>query len=135
MVLTDVNRRFQNKLTLKSLNFNFVVKEKSRMLSRIKPLYDSFDYVESKKEEENYSNILLPSSLVIFELDIFLFLFSFYALFYISLRKAKANCFCNDERNINKALIYFIGILYICDFCISFFRAFYYFQLQLVKKI
>ena len=134
LVLTDVNLQFQNKLSSKSLNSNFVVKEKSRMLSKMKPLYDSYDDDESDKEEENYSNILLPSSPIIFALDIFLFLSTFYILFYIPLRMARANCFCSDESKTNKALLYFIDILYICDFCISFFRAYYNFQLKLVKK-
>ena len=73
LVLSDVNRQFQNKLSSKSLNSNFVAKEASRVLNRIKPLYDSFDDDESGKDEENYSNIFLPSSPIIFLLDIFLF--------------------------------------------------------------
>jgi len=134
LVLTDVNRQFQNKLSSKSVNSNFVIKEKSRILNRMKPLYDSFDDDESDKEEENYSNVLLPSSPIIFALDIFLFLSSLYTLFYIPLRMAKANCFCSDEHKINKSFLYFVDILYICDFCISFFRAYYNFQLKLVKN-
>ena len=134
LVLSDTNPQFQNKISSKSLNSNFIVKEKIRMLSRIKPLYDSFDDDEYDIEEENYSNVLLPSSPVIFALDIFLFLSSFYTLFYIPLRMAKANCFCSDESKINKALLYFIEILYISDLCISFFRAYYNFQFKLVKK-
>ena len=134
LILSDVNHQFQNKISSKSLNSNFVIKEKSRILSRVKPLYDSLDDDESDQEEENYSNILLPSSPVIFALDIFLFLSSFYTLFYIPLRMAKADCFCSEENKINKALLYFIDILYICDFCISFFRAYFDFQFKLVKK-
>ena len=134
LVLSDINHQFQNKISSKSLNSNFVLKEKSRMLIRIKPLYDSYDDDESGKEEENYSNILLPSSPVIFLLDIFLFLSSFYTLFYIPLRMAKANCFCSDENKINKALLYFIDVLYIFDFCISFFRAYFNFKFKLIKK-
>jgi len=134
LVLSDVNRQFQNKLSSKSLNSNFIAKETSRVLNRIKPLYDSFDDDESGKEEENYSNIFLPSSPIIFLLDIFLFLSSYYTLFYIPLRMAKANCFCSDESISNKGLLYFIDILYISDFCISFFRAYFNYQFKLVKN-
>ena len=134
LVLTDANHQFQNKLSSKSVNSNFVIKEKSRMLNRIKPLYDSFDDDESDKEDEDYSNVLLPYSPIIFILDIFLFLSSLYTLFYIPLRMAKAECFCIDEHTLNKALLYFVDILYICDFCISFFRAYYNFQFKLIKN-
>ena len=134
LVLTDVNRQFQNKLSSKSINSNFIMQEKSRMLNRVKPIYDSFDDDESDKGDDDYSNILLPYSPIIFILDISLFITSFYILFYIPLRMAKADCFCSDELKINKALLYFVDILYICDFCISFFRAYYNFQFKLVKK-
>ena len=132
--LNNSNQKFQNKGSSKSINLNIVIKEKSRILSRIKQLYDSFDDDESDKEDENNSNLLLPSSPIIFFLDIFLFISSFYSLFYIPLRMAKADCFCSDEHRVNKILLYFIDILYIFDFCISFFRAYYNYQLKLVKR-
>jgi len=47
---------------------------------------------------------------------------------------AKADCFCSDENKTNKILLYFIDILYIFDFCISFFRAYYNFELKLIKN-
>jgi len=134
LTLTDVNRQFQNKLSSKSVKSKFVIKEKTRILSRIKPLYDSCDDDESNKEDEDNSNVLLPSSPIIFVLDAFLSISSFYILFYIPIRMAKADCFCTEEHIINKALLYFIDIFYICDFCISFFRAYYNFQFKLVKN-
>ena len=120
LALSDINRQFQNKLSSKSINSIFVIKEKVRILSRVKPLYDSFDDDESDKEDEDNSNVLLPSSPIIFALDAFLFISSFYIIFYIPLRMVKADCFCTDEHKIHKALLYFVDILYICDFCISF---------------
>ena len=134
LALVDVNRKFQNKLSSKSVNSNIVIKDKVRTLSRIKPLYDSNDDDESDKGDEDNSSILLPSSPIIFFFDILLFIFSFYILFYIPLRMAKADCFCTGEHKINKDLLYFIDILYICDFCISFFRAYYDFQFKLIKN-
>jgi len=134
LLLSKANQKFQNKVSSKSLYSNFGKIEKSRILSRIKPLYDSFDDDESDKENEDNLNILLPSSPIIFFLDIFLFISSFYALFNIPLLMAKEDCFCNEGNKINKILLYFIDILYIFDFCISFFRSYYNFELKLIKK-
>ena len=134
LVLADTNHKFKNKISSKTIYSNFIIKEKSRILNRIKPLYDSFDDDESDKENEDNSNILLPSSPIIFFLDISIFISSFYTLFYIPLLMAKADCFCSDENKTNKILLYFIDILYIFDFCISFFRAYYNFELKLIKN-
>ena len=134
LTLKDANQKFQNKASSKSINMNFILKEKSRILRRIKPVYDSFDDDESDKEDEINSSILLPSSPIIFLLDIFLFVSSFYSSFYIPLKMAKEDCFCSDEHRVNKILLYFIDILYIIDFCISFFRAYYNYELKLVKR-
>ena len=136
---TEVNRnslnlRFSKKVSAQSINLNFMAKEKARNISRIKPLYDSFDDDESDKDDEYSSNALLPSSPIIFFLDIFVFFSSLYTLFYIPLRMAKADCFCTDENKFNKILLYFIDILYIYDFCISFFRGYYNYKLKLIKN-
>jgi len=134
LLLIEAKNKFQNKVSSKSIYSNFIIKEKSRALSRIKPLYDSFDDDESDKENEENSSVLLPSSPIIFFLDIFLFISIFYILFNIPLLMAKADCFCSEESKSNKLLLYFIDILYIVDFCISFFRAYYNFELKLIKK-
>ena len=134
ILLSDARQKFLNKVSSKSVYSTFVIKEKSRNLSRIKPLYDSCDDDESDKENEDNSNVLLPYSPIIFFLDIFLFISCFYTLFNIPLLMAKADCFCFDEKITNKILLYFIDILYIFDFCISFFRAYYNFNIKLIKK-
>ena len=134
LLLSDARQKFQNKISSKSIYSTLAIKEKSRILSRIKPLYDSFDDDESDKENEDNSHVLLPYSPIIFFLDIFLFISCFYTLFNIPLLMAKADCFCIDENIANKILLYFIDILYIFDFCISFFRAYYNFKLKLIKK-
>ena len=137
--LTELNRnslnlRFSKKVSTQSINLNFLIKEKARNISRIKPLYDSFDDDESDKDDEYSSNALLPSSPIIFFLDIFIFMSSLYTLFYIPLRMAQADCFCTDESKFNKIILYFIDVLYIYDFCISFFRGYYNYQLKLIKN-
>ena len=130
----SLNLRFLKRVSTQSINLNVLAKEKARNLSRIKPLYDSFDDDESDKDEEYDSNALLPSSPIIFFLDIFIFMSSLYTLLYIPLRMARADCFCTDENKFNKILLYFIDVLYIYDFCISFFRGYYDFQLKLIKN-
>jgi len=130
----SMNLRFSKKSSAQSINLNFLVKEKARNISRVKPLYDSFDDDESDKDDEYSTNALLPSSPIIFFLDIFIFMSSLYTLFYIPLRMARANCFCTDEKRFNKIVLYFIDVLYIYDFCISFFRGYYNYQLKLIKN-
>ena len=124
------------KKSSQSLNVNNELrkKEKYRYLSRIKPLYDSFDDDESEKDEDNEGNCIYPSSLIVFIMDFFLFICSIYSLFYIPLRMAKSDCFCEKESIINVLLLYFIDILYIGDFCIGFFKAYYNFQFKIIKN-
>ena len=128
---TDISKS-KNKKT-KISNYSVILKEKSRNLFRTNPLYDSFDDEESDKDEKYNENIILPTSRIILFLDLFLFFFSIYCLFYIPLTMAKSNCFCAKEKKINIFLLFFVDILYIFDFCISFFRAYYNYQLKLIK--
>ena len=131
--LSDISKNKYNKAKASSMSINYILKEKNRNLYRSNPLYDSFDDEESDKDENYNENIILPTSKIIIILDFFLFLFSIYSLFYIPLTMAKTDCFCGKENKTHKALLYFTDILYIFDFCISFFRAYYNYQLKLVK--
>ena len=109
--------------------------EKTRNLHRINNLYDSFDDDESDKEKEKSGNALLPNSLIILIMDPLIFLSTIFCAFYIPLRMAKTECFCLEEENIiNKSILYSIDCLYILDFCLSFFRAYYNYQLKLIKN-
>ena len=47
---------------------------------------------------------------------------------------AKSQCFCGKDNIINILILYFIDILYIVDFSVSFFRGYYNFQLKLIKN-
>ena len=114
-------------------NCDLKEKERNRILNRIKPLYDSFDDDESDKdEEENVVGVFAPNSIIIFFFDFFLFITSVYCLFYIPLKMAKDECFCSEENKFNKVIMYFAEILYILDFCISFFRGYYNYQLKII---
>ena len=115
----------------KSLNNNLEYKDRLRFLTRIKPLYDSFDDDETDKDE---GNSILPTNYIIFFFDLFLFLSSIYCLFYIPLRTARSDCFCNNEHILNIILLYITDILFIGDFCLGFFRAYYNFEFKMIKN-
>ena len=107
-------------------------KDKSRNLYRVNPIYDSFDDDESDKDDDEFC--LLPNSYYILILDLLVFLSTIYNALYLPLRMAKLDCFCNDENIINTIILYLIDILYIFDFSLSFFRAYYNYQIKLVKN-
>ena len=129
--LTDINKKVQIKEMKSSVIDR---KDRARHLMRSKPLYDSFDDDESEKDDDFHGNIISPTSSFILFFDFFLFLSIIYCLFYIPLRMARSECFCNEEHFIHKLLLFIIDLLYICDFSLSFFRGYYNFQLRLVKN-
>jgi len=129
--LTDINKKIQIK-EMKSLFAD--KKDRARHIMRSKPLYDSFDDDESEKDDDFHGNIISPTSNFILFFDFFLFLSIIYCLFYIPLRMARSECFCNEEPFIHKLLLSIIDLLYICDFSLSFFRGYYNFKLRLVKN-
>ena len=132
--LTDFRKEFKKiKNSTKSVKYNYNPKERARFLSRKRLVYDSFDD-ETDKDDENDSTTLLPSNYFIFFLDLLLFFSSIFCLFYIPLRMAKSKCFCNQENISNQIILYFVDILYIIDFIIGFFRAYYNFQFKIIKK-
>jgi len=136
--LTDINlsqkyKKYKKSSRSISTNNEIKEKERARNIYRIKPLYDSFDDDESDKDEErNEGGSLHPNSSIIFFLDFFLFLSSIYCLFYIPLRMARDNCFCGEDSKFNKIILYLADVIYIFDFCISFFRGYYNYQLKLI---
>ena len=128
-------KNYKNKKkSTRSIKINHEIKEKCRFLRRSRPLYDSFDENESDKEEKNEGSCILPSNYFIYFLDSFLFLSTIYSLFYIPLTMARSDYFCGQENIINIILLYFVDLLYILDFSLSFFRAYYNFQLKLIKN-
>ena len=135
----NINKDFLNftdyNLNIKDYSQEKIKKfDKMRIFQRINKVYDSFDDDESEKDNDFHGNIILPNSNIIIILYLLLTLSCFYCLFYIPLRMAKTICFCNEEYLINKILLYFIDILYICDLCISFFLGYYNYQFKLVEN-
>jgi hypothetical protein len=132
----------QQEIMLNSINYSeynnlnkLDKKDRIRNIKRIKQIYDSFDDDESEKDNDDFqgSTISSKSNILIF-FDLFMFLSSTYYLFYIPLRMAKFDCFCNDEHIAHKCILYIIDILFIFDLCISFFRGYYNYQFKLIKN-
>ena len=121
------------KNSLKNLNF-YIKEEKARSLFRTNNLYDSLDDDESDKDSKYFGNVLLPTSNIIYILDIFLFFSAYYSLVYIPLRMAFSNCFCNQENRFNILILYLIDIIYIVDLCLTFFRGYYNYKLKVIKN-
>ncbi len=110
-------------------------KDKIRNIKRIRQVYDSFDDDESEKENNDFQGSTISSkSNIIIVFDLLLFLSSAYYLFYIPLRMAKFDCFCNDEHILHISILYLIDILFIFDLCVSFFRGYYDYQFKLIKN-
>ena len=126
--------RKYNEKELVSFTKKNIRKEKIRNIKRTKNLYDSFDDDESEKDDDFHGNIISPKSNIIFFFDFLMVLSSIYCLIYIPLRLAKFDCFCNKENNLNSILLYLIDLLYISDFCITFFRGYYNLQYRLIKN-
>ena len=122
------------KSTKSVLTNNENKEEKNRYLSRMKPLYDSLDDDESERDESNNGRCIHPYSYIVFIVDFFLFICCVYSLFYIPLKMAKNDCFCGNENIFNIFLLYFVDILYIVDFCLGFFKAYFNFRFKIIKN-
>ena len=132
--LTDLDN---NKSRKKDSALTIIVRqmhmEKARNLFRTNLVYDSFDDDESDKDEDSSGITILPNSYIILILDVLIFFSTLYISFYLPLRMAKYDCFCIEEKSINKIILYLIDFLYIFDLSISLFRAYYNYQLKLIK--
>ena len=132
----------QQEIMLNSINYSeynnlnkLDKKDRIRNIKRIKRIYDSFDDDESEKDNDDFQGSTISSkSIIVIFFDLFMFLSSTYYIFYIPLRMAKFDCFCNDEHMAHKCILYVIDMLFICDLCISFFRGYYNYQFKLIKN-
>ena len=107
-------------------------KEKYRILTRKGYVYDSFDD-EEIIDEINY-NYIHPNSIIVRVIDFFVFVFTFYNLFYIPLFLGKKDIYCVIYNVFYFQYLFnnFIDVTYIIDFIISFFVAYYDFDEKLV---
>ena len=135
MKISDNKNNMKKKISGKNLVSEKTPMEKLRNLYKVQKIYDSFDDDESDKDDNEYDGgCLLPNSNYILVLDLLVFLSILYNSFYLPIRMAKYDCFCYDENIIHTIILYSVDILYIIDFSLSFFRAYYNYQLKLVKN-
>ena len=107
-------------------------KEQFRILTRKGYVYDSYDD-EENLDEIDY-NFIHPDSLFIRIIDFFVFIFTFYNLFYIPLFLGKRNIYCVVYNKFYFSYFFnnFIDIIFIFDFIISFFVAYLNFDEVLI---
>ena len=106
--------------------------EQFRILTRKGYVYDSFDD-EENIDEINY-NFIHPDSNLIQIIDFFVFIFTFYNLFYIPLFLGKKDIYCVIYNKFYFSYLFnnFIDIIFIIDLIISFFVAYYNFDEVLI---
>ena len=98
-------------------------------------IYDSLDDEELEDEEEIYTYYIDPNSNFCFYFDLILFFITFISFFAVPLYLAKNINFCRAQIfSINDLFNLLIEIIYILDFILGFFRAFYNWEEQLIKK-
>ena len=109
--------------------------EKYRMLSHKGVIYDSLDDEELEDEEDINRFYIDPKSNFSFFFDLILFIMNIITFFAIPLYLAKNLNFCNAQRFSFNDIINIINeLLNILDLFCGFFRAFYNWEEQLVKK-
>ena len=106
--------------------------EKDRRIFKKLPLYDSLDEDEDLQENDD-SFYINPEGNFIFILDIIILISSFYCFIYTPIQIAFNKSFCIEEGIFIKIILSCIDIIFIFDFLISFFRAFYNYEYKLIK--
>ena len=100
--------------------------EKFRFLSSGGQIIDSHNESESDEDPDPDGFIINPEKKFIYIYDAFIALAALYSLIYIPIEIAKNACFCTLKPNFFNTIInYSLDILFIIDFLIGFFRAFY----------
>ena len=108
--------------------------DKFRFLEIKKQIYDSFGDNESEEDSDIEGTVIYPESYFIFILDALLLIFTMFYSIYVPFIIANMECFCNSNNLLREIIFCFIDILFVIDLCVSFFRAFYNFELKLVKS-
>jgi hypothetical protein len=105
------------------------------MLSRKGAIYDSLDDEELEDEEEIYRYYIDPNSNFCFYFDLILFFFAFISFVEVPLYLAKNINFCRPQIfSVNDSFNLLIEIVNILDLIFGFFRAYYNWEEQLIKK-
>ena len=120
----------QSKENLKQ-HHSIVSPDKYRFLDRKKVIYDSVS--DETTDDEFDSNIFFyisPDDKRILFLDTAILIISIYSLIYIPLNLALSKCMA--KYSIINILNYFLDLIYIVDFVISFFRPYYNIEEKLI---
>ena len=107
---------------------------KDRKIIRKKPLFDSLDEDEEIQENEDDYYYFNPEGNFILTLDTFMLISSFICFIYTPIQIAMSKCFCIDEVSFIKILLIIIDFIFIFDFFINFFRAYYNYEYKLIKN-
>ena len=100
--------------------------EKFRFLSSGGQIIDSHNENESDEDDEPDSLIINPETQFIFIFDAIIAFAALYSLIYLPIEISKNLCFCNLKASFFNIFInYSLDLLFIIDFFIGFFRAFY----------
>ena len=114
---------------------NTLYHEKFRVLTHKKIVYDSLDDEEVEDEEEINKLLIDPNSTFNILFDAILLIFTCISFIEIPLYLATSESFCRHKKITFVFSINAITeILYILDFLFAFFRAYYNFEEQLIKK-
>ena len=108
-------------------------KEQYRFLNLKGNVYDSLD--DEEVIEEIFDSLLLtPESDFLIFFDTIIMISSFIILTYLPLYLAKNISFCHTTMEFNEIIFFIIDFIYIIDFILGFFRAYYNFDEILVKN-
>ena len=109
--------------------------EKHRMLSHKGVIYDSLDDEELEDEEEINNFYIDPNSNFSFVFDFILFIINIITFFEIPLYLAMNLNFCKPQRfSFNDTINLLNELVNVLDFFFGFFRAFYNWEEQLMRK-
>ena len=136
MQQTQKTDSYQEQYSFHSIKRKSVIHfEKYRMLTHKGVIYDSLDDEELEDEEDINRFYIDPNSYFCFIFDLILFIISLITFFEIPLYLAMNLNFCKLQRfSINDTLNLINELMNVLDFFFGFFRGFYNWEEQLVKK-
>ena len=128
------NSSFEDFSTYSIKRKNNVYYEKYRILTHKGNIYDSLDDEEFEDEEDFNSLYLDPHSIFTITFDAILFIFNIISFFEVPLYLAINHNFCSNYFTLNYGINLFIECLNCFDLFFGFFRAYYNWEEQLIKK-
>jgi len=127
-------------------SFIYSKKYKKKLFKRMKNkiykyFYDKIktqEILENKSNEENVHKKKLkfslhPNSTFVFIFDIILIFANLFCCFFIPLKEVKSEYMEIKDTLFNIIIEYFIDVIYIADFLISFFRGYYNHEMKIVR--